>query len=43
MFRFRGLYFAIATLVLSQAVYVFMINWNGLGGPTGLFLTDVHR
>lgn len=40
MFRFRGLYFAIATLVLSQAVYVFMINWNGLGGTTGLFLTE---
>jgi branched-chain amino acid transport system ATP-binding protein len=40
MFRFRGLYFAIATLVLSQAVYVFMVNWNGLGGTTGLFLTE---
>ena len=39
MFRFRGLYFAIATLVLSEAVYVFMVNWNGLGGTTGLFLT----
>jgi branched-chain amino acid transport system ATP-binding protein len=40
MFRFRGLYFAIATLVLSEAVYVFMVNWNGLGGTTGLFLTE---
>jgi ABC-type branched-subunit amino acid transport system ATPase component/ABC-type branched-subunit amino acid transport system permease subunit len=40
MFRFRGLYFAIATLVLAQAVYVFMVNWNGLGGTTGLFLTQ---
>ncbi|NLE21299.1 MAG: ATP-binding cassette domain-containing protein [Actinobacteria bacterium] len=40
MFRFRGLYFAIATLVLAQAVYVFMVNWNGLGGTTGLFLTE---
>jgi len=40
VFRFRGLYFAIATLVLSQAVYVFMINWNGLGGTTGLFLIE---
>jgi branched-chain amino acid transport system permease protein len=39
MFRFRGLYFAIATLVLSEAAYVFMINWDGLGGTTGLFLT----
>ena len=40
MFRFRGLYFAIATLVLAQAVYVFMVNWNGLGGTIGLFLTE---
>jgi branched-chain amino acid transport system ATP-binding protein len=41
MFRFRGLYFTIATLVLAQALGVFMVNWNGLGGATGLFLTKV--
>ncbi len=39
MFRFRGLYFAIATLVLAEALGVFMVNWNGLGGAVGLFLT----
>ncbi len=39
MFRFRGLYFAIATLVLATALGVFMVNWNGLGGAVGLFLT----
>jgi branched-chain amino acid transport system ATP-binding protein len=38
MFRFRGLYFAIATLVLGTALGVFMVNWNGLGGAVGLFL-----
>ena len=40
MFRFRGLYFAIATLVLATAVGVFMVNWNGLGGAQGLFLSQ---
>jgi len=40
MFRFRGLYFAIATLVLAEALGVFMVNWNGLGGAVGLFLTS---
>ena len=40
MFRFRGLYFAIATLVLAQALGAFMVNWNGLGGAVGLFLTS---
>ena len=29
-----------ASLVLAQAVYVFMVSWNGLGGTTGLFLTE---
>jgi branched-chain amino acid transport system ATP-binding protein len=38
MFRFRGLYFAIATLVLGTALGAFMVNWNGLGGAVGLFL-----
>jgi branched-chain amino acid transport system permease protein len=40
MFRFRGLYFTIATLVLAMALGVFMVNYNGLGGATGLFLTE---
>jgi branched-chain amino acid transport system ATP-binding protein len=40
IFRFRGLYFAIATLVLGQALLQFMINFNGLGGNAGLTLTN---
>lgn len=38
MFRFRGLYFTIATLVLAEALRLFMINWKVLGGAKGLFL-----
>jgi ABC-type branched-subunit amino acid transport system ATPase component/ABC-type branched-subunit amino acid transport system permease subunit len=38
MFRFRGLYFTIATLVLAEALRLFMINWGLLGGAKGLFL-----
>lgn len=40
LFRLRGLYFVIATLVLAQALQIWMINWNGLGGSTGIFLTE---
>ncbi len=39
MFRFRGLYFAIASLVLASALAVFMVNYGGLGGAAGLTLT----
>jgi len=38
MFRFRGLYFTIATLVLAETLRLFMINWGALGGAKGLFL-----
>jgi ABC-type branched-subunit amino acid transport system ATPase component/ABC-type branched-subunit amino acid transport system permease subunit len=41
MFRFRGLYFTIGSLVLASALAAFMVNWNGLGGASGLTLTDV--
>jgi ABC-type branched-subunit amino acid transport system ATPase component/ABC-type branched-subunit amino acid transport system permease subunit len=41
MFRFRGLYFTIGSLVLASALSVFMVNYNGLGGNAGLTLTDV--
>ncbi|MFL5841956.1 MAG: ATP-binding cassette domain-containing protein [Thermoleophilaceae bacterium] len=41
MFRFRGLYFTIGSLVLAQALALFMINYNGLGGNSGLTFTDV--
>jgi branched-chain amino acid transport system ATP-binding protein len=40
MFRFRGLYFTIGTLVLGEALLQFMINFNGLGGNAGLTLTN---
>jgi branched-chain amino acid transport system permease protein len=40
LFRLRGLYFVIATLVLAQALQIWMFNWNGLGGSAGLFLTN---
>jgi ABC-type branched-subunit amino acid transport system ATPase component/ABC-type branched-subunit amino acid transport system permease subunit len=40
IFRFRGLYFAIGTLVLGEALLQFMINFNGLGGNAGLNLTN---
>jgi len=40
MFRFRGLYFTIGTLVLAEALQQFMFNWNGLGGNAGLTLTN---
>jgi branched-chain amino acid transport system ATP-binding protein len=41
MFRFRGLYFTIATLVLAAAPQIFMTNWEGLGGSSGLTLTNI--
>jgi len=40
MFRFRGLYFTIGTLVPGEALLQFMINFNGLGGNAGLTLTN---
>lgn len=39
LFRLRGLYFVIGTLALAQALQLWMVNWNGLGGATGMFLT----
>jgi ABC-type branched-subunit amino acid transport system ATPase component/ABC-type branched-subunit amino acid transport system permease subunit len=41
MFRFRGLYFTIGTLVLASALQIWMVNWNGLGGSVGLTLTNI--
>lgn len=41
IFRFRGLYFTIGTLVLAELLAQFMLNWNGLGGNAGLSLTSV--
>jgi branched-chain amino acid transport system ATP-binding protein len=41
MFRFRGLYFTISTLVLASALQIWMVNWNGLGGSVGLTMTNI--
>lgn len=38
VFRLRGLYFTVGTLALAEALRLFMINFNGFGGATGLFL-----
>ena len=38
IFRFRGVYFAIGTLVISEAVRIFMVNWKWTSGAEGLNL-----
>ena len=42
MLRFRGLYFTIGSLVLAEALGIFMSNFNGFGGKTGHH-ADWHR
>jgi len=37
-FRFRGIYFAIGTLILAEALRIWMINWEVTGGAQGLHL-----
>ena len=36
IFRFRGIYFAIGTLVLAEALRLWMINWEFTGGAQGM-------
>ncbi len=43
VFRLRGLYFTVGTLALAEALRLFMINYNGFGGATGLFLRGTLR
>ncbi len=38
VFRFRGIYFAIGTLILAEALRIWMINWNLTGGAQGINL-----
>jgi branched-chain amino acid transport system permease protein len=38
VFRLRGLYFTVGTLALAEALRLFMVNFSGLGGASGLFL-----
>ena len=40
VFCLRGLYFTVGTLALAEALRLFMINYNGFGGATGLFLAQ---
>lgn len=40
VFRLRGLYFTVGTLALAEALRLFMINADGFGGATGLFLAQ---
>lgn len=35
-FRFRGIYFAIGTIVIAEALRIWMINWEFAGGAQGL-------
>ena len=35
-FRFRGVYFAIGTLILSESLRIWMINWKWTGGAQGI-------
>ena len=37
-FRFRGIYFAIGTLILAEALRIWMINWDFTGGAQGIHL-----
>jgi branched-chain amino acid transport system permease protein len=38
VFRLRGLYFTVGTLALAEALRMFMVNYGGFGGASGLFL-----
>ncbi len=38
VFRFRGIYFAIGTLILAEALRIWMINWSLTGGAQGINL-----
>lgn len=38
VFRLRGLYFTVGTLALAEALRIFMVNYGGFGGASGLFL-----
>lgn len=39
VFRLRGLYFTVGTLALAEALRLFMVNFSGFGGASGLFLS----
>lgn len=39
LFRLRGIYFSIGTLALAEALAIWMVNWNALGGSRGMYIT----
>ena len=41
-FRLRGHYFAIATLVIGEIGHTLMLNWEFVGGATGVWI-PIHR
>ncbi len=40
VFRLRGLYFTVGTLALAEALRMFMVNYAGFGGASGLILRE---
>lgn len=40
VFRLRGLYFTVGTLALAEALRIFMVNYAGFGGASGLILRE---
>lgn len=40
VFRLRGLYFTVGTLALAEALRMFMVNYSGFGGASGLILSE---
>jgi branched-chain amino acid transport system permease protein len=41
--RFKGIYFAIATLALAVVAETFVTNWNYVGGSAGVYLLHPKR
>ena len=42
-FRLRGHYFAIATLVIGEIGQTIMLNWEAMGGATGIWIPIVRE
>ncbi|WP_052391967.1 branched-chain amino acid ABC transporter permease [Paraburkholderia bannensis] len=40
VFRLRGLYFTVGTLALAEALRLFMVNYSGFGGASGIVLSQ---
>lgn len=39
VFRFSGHHYAIATLVIAEALYLLFLNWDWVGAASGLFIS----